>query len=95
MASLSLLIANKAYGIGEAGESPENSLSDAGIKSQAFVSSDVDRDDREDVPVTQPENVSHHGHDGQGARVVGPPVKPHLHKRDKHIHRAGNRYPCL
>lgn len=29
-------------------------------------------------PVAQPEDVAHHGHHGQGAGVIGPPVEPHL-----------------
>ena len=30
------------------------------------------------LPVPQSQDVAHHGHDGQGAGVVGPPVEPHL-----------------
>ena len=30
------------------------------------------------VPVAEAENVADHGHDGQGAREVGPPVEPDL-----------------
>jgi len=30
------------------------------------------------LPVSQSQDVAHHGHDGQGAGVVGPPVEPHL-----------------
>lgn len=32
-------------------------------------------------PVAQAEDVAHHGHDGQGAGVVGPPVKPDLEEK--------------
>ena len=31
-----------------------------------------------DLPVSQSENVSHHGHNSQRSRVVSPPIKPDL-----------------
>lgn len=35
------------------------------------------------LPVSQSQDVAHHGHDGQGAGVVGPPVEPHLGGREQ------------
>lgn len=32
-------------------------------------------------PVSQAQDVAHHGHDSQGAGVIGPSVKPHLETR--------------
>lgn len=35
-------------------------------------------------PVTQPQDIAHHRHHGQGAGVIGPPVKPDLQKKYQH-----------
>ncbi len=40
------------------------------------------------VAISQSQDVAHHGHNSQGASVIGPSVKPHLEEK-QHLHCKG------
>lgn len=43
----------------------------------------VTQDWLRDEPVPKSQDVAHHGHDGQRSSVIGPPVEPHLRKKQQ------------